>query len=132
MRGQVGGGEVGHRGGGERPDEREAVPPAPEGGDLRRRLGRIERKRIFAQQVEQVPLRHQRDVLAQREQALFGPSSEQRPRRPDAAPAPAVLPPANSRWKNPTLTNGSHTITSSGQSRSIRMASPAGIGAPLS
>ena len=30
-----------------------------------------------------------KELLAQREQALFGPSSEQRPRRPDAAPAPA-------------------------------------------
>ena len=29
------------------------------------------------------------ELLAQREQALFGPSSEQRPRRPDPAPASA-------------------------------------------
>jgi len=33
-----------------------------------------------------------KELLAQREQALFGPSSEQRPRRPDAAPAPAPIP----------------------------------------
>jgi transposase len=33
-----------------------------------------------------------KELLAQREQALFGPSSEQRPRRPDAEPAPAPVP----------------------------------------
>src|SRR3990167_3173335 len=33
-----------------------------------------------------------KELLAQREQALFGPSSEQRPRRPDAEPAPVPIP----------------------------------------
>jgi transposase len=33
-----------------------------------------------------------KELLAQREQALFGPSSEQRPRRPDPEPAPAPVP----------------------------------------
>ena len=39
------------------------------------------------------------ELLAQREQALFGPSSEQRPRRPDPAPAAA---PAPRRGHGPT------------------------------
>jgi transposase len=33
-----------------------------------------------------------KELLAQREQALFGPSSEQRPRRPDPAPASGPVP----------------------------------------
>jgi transposase len=40
-----------------------------------------------------------KELLAQREQALFGPASEQRPRRPAPAPAPA---PAPRRGHGPT------------------------------
>ena len=41
-----------------------------------------------------------KELLAQREQALFGPSSEQRPRRPDPASAPA---PGPRRGHGPTV-----------------------------